>query len=99
MTIVLCAKGYPGKYKKNLQINDVNKVKLSKSDYIYHAGTRYIYNQIRTTGGRVLNIVSVGNKFSKIRKKIILIIKKLNWKYGFYRSDIGWKVINKNENN
>ena len=99
MTIVLCAKGYPGKYKKNLQINDVNKVKLSKSDYIYHAGTRYIYNQIRTTGGRVLNIVSVGNKFSKIRKKIILIIKKLKWKYGFYRSDIGWKIINKNENN
>ena len=37
MTIVLCSKGYPGKYKKNSQIKNLNKVKLSKGDYIYHA--------------------------------------------------------------
>ena len=41
---------------------------------------------------------SIGNNFLKIRKKIISNIKRLNWKNGFYRSDIGWKVINKNEN-
>ena len=30
MTIVLCAKGYPGIYKKNLKIDNINKLKLSK---------------------------------------------------------------------
>ena len=48
-------------------------------------------------GGRILNISSIGDSFNKIRKKIILNIKKLNIKYSFYRKDIGWKVIDKNE--
>ena len=55
--------------------------------------------QLVSNGGRVLNITSTGKKLISIRKKIISIIKKINWKGGFYRKDIGWKVINKNENN
>ena len=95
MTIVLCAKGYPRKYKKNQLIKNINKVKLSKNNFIYHAGTKLFGNEIRSNGGRVLNITSTGNNFSKIRKKIISIIKKLRWQYGFYRRDIGWKVIDR----
>ena len=59
---------------------------------------KFLNNELRSNGGRVLNITSTGNNFLKIRKKIISIIKKLNWKDGFYRKDIGWKVIKKNEN-
>ena len=98
MTIVLCAKGYPNSYKKNLKIKNVSKIKLSKKDYIFHAGTKLINNELRSDGGRVLNITRIGSNFKKIRKKIISNIKKLNWKEGFYRKDIGWKVIGKNEN-
>ena len=99
MTIVLCSKGYPGNYKKNKIINNYNKVKLTKNDFIYHAGTKYKNGALLSNGGRVLNISSTGNNFLKIRKKIIKIIKKLNWKAGFYRKDIGWKVINRNAHN
>jgi len=95
MTIVLCAKGYPGKYKKNLLINNIDKIKLSKTNFIYHAGTYFSNNEIKSDGGRVLNITSVGKNFFKIRKKIIFNIKKLNWKAGFYRGDIGWRIIKK----
>ena len=94
MTVVLCAKGYPGSYKKDLHIKDLNKFKLSKSDFIYHAGTKLFNNQLMSNGGRVLNVTSLGNNFLNIRKKIFSIIKKINWKGGFYRKDIGWKVIN-----
>ena len=97
MTIVLCAKGYPKKYKKNLRINNIKKVKLSNTDFIFHAGTKYFNKEIRSNGGRILNISSIGDSFNKIRKKIILNIKKLNIEYSFYRKDIGWKVIDKNE--
>ena len=75
----------------------VNDNKLSKSDFIYHAGTKINNGELKSTGGRVLNVTSIGNNFLKIRNKIILIIKKINWKKGFYRKDIGWKVIDKNE--
>ena len=98
MTIVLCAKGYPGKYKKNLKINNIDKIKLTKTDFIYHAGTKLYNNKLRSNGGRVLNITSIGKNFIKIRERIISILKNLNWKNGFYRRDIGWKVIKKNAN-
>ena len=98
MAIVLCAKGYPGSYKKNLLINNINKVKLLKEDFIYHAGTKILNNEIRSNGGRVLNFVSTGNNFLSVRNQIISYIKKLNWKKGFFRKDIGWKIIDKYEN-
>ena len=98
MAIVLCAKGYPGSYKKNLLINNINQVKLLKEDFIYHAGTKILNNEIRSNGGRVLNFVSIGNNFLSVRNQIISYIKKLNWKKGFFRKDIGWKIIDKYEN-
>ena len=95
MTIVLCSKGYPGKYKKNKKINNLSSIKLARSEFIYHAGTKFINDELVSNGGRVLNITSKGSNFRNIRKNILKIIKKINWKYGFYRKDIGWRVINK----
>ena len=92
MTTVLCARGYPNKYKTN-QIINLEKIKLDRKSFIFHAGTKFRDNFLVSNGGRVLNIVVLGNAFSKIRGKIFKIIKKINWKYGFYRKDIGWKVI------
>ena len=94
MTIVLCSKGYPGKYKKNIEINNLNDLKLRKNIFIFHAGTKFFQNKIYSVGGRVLNITSIGNNLAKVRNDIIKIIKKINWKSGFFRKDIGWKIIN-----
>ena len=93
MTIVLCSKGYPGKYKKNLLIKNLNKIKSSKDSFIFHAGTRYFKNQYFANGGRVLNVTSTGKSFKNIRNKIFKTLKIINWKQGFFRKDIGWKVI------
>ena len=98
MTIVLCSKGYPGNYIKNKKINNINNLQLSKNDLIYHAGTKFENGNLLSNGGRVLNITSIGKDFLSIRKKIIKLIKRLKWKNGFYRKDIGWKVIKKNAN-
>ena len=99
MTIVICAKGYPGSYKKDIKKNNIKKINFKKKNFIYHAGTKIINNKIKSSGGRVLNVSSIGNSFFQIRKKIIHNIKMLKIKDSFYRSDIGWKVIKKNENN
>ena len=95
MTIVLCSKGYPNNYSKNKIIKNINLIKLSKNNFIYHAGTKIFNKKILSNGGRVLNFTCIGENFLKIRKNIISNIKKLNWKMGFYRRDIGWRVIKK----
>ena len=92
MTIVLCSKGYPGKYSKLKIIKNLRNINL-KNEIIYHAGTKFDGKNILSNGGRVLNITSTGNNFSKIRKKLHKIIYKINWKEGFFRKDIGWRVI------
>ena len=65
MTIVLCSKGYPNKYKKNIKIKKIDNLKLSKNEYIFHAGTKILNNQIVSNGGRVLNVTVLGGSFKK----------------------------------
>jgi len=47
------------------------------------------------TGGRVLNFVSLSDNFYSARDSIHNHIKELNWLDGFFRKDIGFKVIDK----
>ena len=92
MTTVLCSRGYPGNYK-NSQLPNIDNLKLSKNSFIFHAGTKLKNNLLFSNGGRVLNITEIGNSFLKIRNNILNNIKKINWKKGFFRKDIGWRVI------
>ena len=93
LCIVLCSKGYPDKFKKNVLIKNMDKVKFDKNEYCYQAGTIINKEQIYAVGGRVLSFVSLSDNFSDARKKIISSINSLNWNDGFYRKDIGYKVI------
>jgi len=94
MTTVLCSRGYPNKYLNNKKIN-LEHVNLIKKSFIFHAGTKMIDGLLFSNGGRVLNIVVLGNSYLKIRNQISKIIKTINWKYGFFRKDIGWRIIKK----
>ena len=93
LCIVLCSKGYPDKFDKNVIIKNLNSVKLNKNDYLFHAGTKKINNQILATGGRVLNFVTLSDSFFNAREKIHKNLDILDWKNGYYRKDIGYKVI------
>ena len=93
LCIVLCSKGYPESFKKNVEINNLNKIKLNNQDFLYHAGTRLNNKKIYATGGRVLNFVSLSNDFAEAKNNIINNISKLSWNNGFFRKDIGYKVI------
>ena len=93
LCIVLCSKGYPGKFKKNIEIEGLNKICLTRDQYCYHAGTINNKNKIYAVGGRVLNFVCLSENFSKARIKIFNLINSLNWSGGFFRKDIGYKVI------
>ena len=52
-------------------------------------------NQVYANGGRVLNFVSISDNLKSSREKVIKEIENLNWDNGFYRRDIGYKIIDK----
>ena len=93
LCIVVCSKGYPDKYSNNIIIKNIETINLKDGEFIYHAGTKNSQNKIYSNGGRVLNFVVLSNSFKLSRIKAILLIEKLNWTNGFYRKDIGFKVI------
>ena len=93
LCIVLCSNGYPDKYNKDIKIENLDKIKLDESSLIFHAGTKLVNKDIFATGGRVLNIVNVSNSFAESKKQVLTILKDINWTKGFYRKDIGYKVI------
>ena len=93
LCIVLCSKGYPEKYKNDIEIKNLELINLNKNEFIFHAGTKKENNKILSDGGRVLNFVVMSKSFKENRDKSIKIIKEINWKNGFYRKDIGFKVI------
>tara|TARA_B100001287_G_C22229397_1_gene320769 strand:- start:94 stop:507 length:414 start_codon:yes stop_codon:yes gene_type:complete len=96
LCIVLCSKGYPDKYEKNIEIKNLDKIKLNSNDYIFHAGTvKNSDNKISAIGGRVLNFVSLSEEFVNAKKNILNHLNILNWSGGFFRKDIGFKVIDK----
>ena len=91
--VVLCSKGYPEKFENNIEIKNLQQLKLLKNQNIFHAGTLKTKTGTVSNGGRVLNFVSISDDFLKSRVEAINLIKKLNWKNGYYRNDIGHKVI------
>ena len=93
LCIVLCSKGYPDNFTKNVEIENLSKIKLNKNEFLFHAGTVNKQDKTYATGGRVLNFVSLSENFSNSRKNILNNLEKLNWSDGFYRKDIGYKVI------
>ena len=91
--IVLCSKGYPDKFENNIEINAINQIKLQKDNYIFHAGTKIDNSIIYSNGGRVLNFVIKSSNLKESRDQAINLIKALNWENGFFRKDIGYKII------
>jgi len=93
LCVVLCSKGYPDTYQKNILINNLENFILDEDNFIFHAGTKKENDKIYATGGRVLNFISLSDDFLEAREEVHQCIKKLNWNGGFYRRDIGFKVI------
>ena len=93
LSIVLCSNGYPSQYENNVEIKNLKKILLEENEFIFHAGTKLINSNIYSNGGRVLNVVIKSENFKKCQSIALDLLKKINWTGGFYRKDIGFKVI------
>ena len=95
LCVVLCSKGYPDYFEKNIKIKNFDKIILDENNYLFHAGTKKKENNIFAVGGRVLNFISLSDNLTDARQNIHNNLKKLDWNKGFYRRDIAFKVIDK----
>ena len=68
LCIVLCSKGYPDQYKKDMIIKKSYKNKFRSKPKIYHAGTKIKNESIVSNGGRVLNFVNLYQELLKGQK-------------------------------
>ena len=93
LCVVLCSNGYPDSFKKNVEIKNLEKIKLDKQEYIFHAGSLKKEGKTYAIGGRVLNFVALADEFIIARQMIYKKLDELDWQGGFYRKDIGHKVI------
>ncbi len=93
LCVVVCSKGYPENFEKNIEIVNLDKMKLNENDYLFHAGTESKNEKIYAIGGRVLNFVTLSDNFKSAKKLIYKNLSRLNWTGGFYRKDIGFRVI------
>ena len=85
--LVLASKGYPGSYKKGLEITGLDDV--TEDVIIFHAGTSSKENKILTSGGRVLNICALGSSLEDVRNKIYKAAEVINFEGKYFRKDIG----------
>jgi len=93
LCVVLCSNGYPDSFEKNVEIKNLEKIKLDKQEYIFHAGSLKKEGKTYAIGGRVLNFVALSDEFINARQMIYKRLDELDWQGGFYRKDIGHKVI------
>ena len=93
LCIVVCSKGYPDLFEKNVEIKNLKRIKLDKNEFLFHAGTSEKDDKVYAIGGRVLNFISLAENLRSARESIVVNLKELNWSGGFYRKDIGHKVI------
>ncbi|MFT4792501.1 MAG: phosphoribosylamine--glycine ligase [Paracoccaceae bacterium] len=95
ITVVVAAKGYPGGYAKDEPIGNLAEAALDPDVEIFHAGTRLVGAEVVSNGGRVLNVTARGTTLQDARDKAYAAIARIDWPGGFYRTDIGWRALNR----
>ncbi|APY13440.1 phosphoribosylamine--glycine ligase [Brucella sp. 10RB9214] len=93
LTVVMAAEGYPANVKKGSVIRDLEKLESIDGVKLFHAGTALKDGAIVASGGRVLNITATAATVAQAQARAYEALKLIDWPEGFYRSDIGWRAV------
>jgi phosphoribosylamine--glycine ligase len=87
--VVMAAGGYPGPYKKGIPITGIEDAEAMEDVLVIHAGTTQEDGKVYTSGGRVLNVVALGDTLEDARRKVYTAVDKIHFEGCHYRTDIG----------
>ncbi|MCD6418339.1 phosphoribosylamine--glycine ligase [bacterium] len=93
--VVMASGGYPKRYKKGYKILGLDEISGSPDSncIIFHAGTARRGDTIITNGGRVLNVVGIGNDVKTASKNAYSCVDRIDFEKAFYRSDIAAEYV------
>ena len=90
--VVLAAGGYPGDYAKGDIIEGLDAA-AQLDGKVFHAGTAEQAGQIVSAGGRVLCATAIGASVAEAQQQAYRLAAQLHWNGSFYRRDIGYRAI------
>jgi phosphoribosylamine--glycine ligase len=96
--VVLTAGGYPDTYAKGAVISGLDLPGPDGSK-LFHAGTKLDNGKVVTNGGRVLCATALGNTVSEAAQKAYELAANISWDNLYYRRDIGWRAIAREQQN
>lgn len=97
LCVVMAAQGYPGSYKKGMEIKGLNEFRDREDIVIFHAGTTRDGERVITSGGRVLGVTALDMSPEKAIKKAYEAVMSIHFDGAFYRRDIGKRAVIKTD--
>ena len=96
--VVLAAGGYPADYAKGEIISGLPE-SSSEESKVFHAGTAEKEGAVVTNGGRVLCATALGESVAEAQQNAYALAQQIQWKDAFYRTDIGYRAIAREQQN
>jgi phosphoribosylamine---glycine ligase len=93
LTVVMAAKGYPGRYEKGSAIEGLDEAGQIEGVEVFHAGTLSQGGRILANGGRVLDVSAVGKTVAEAQARAYAAVDRIRWADGFCRRDIGHRAV------
>lgn len=90
--VIMAAGGYPSVYRKGDIINGLPVMETADTK-VFHSGTAEKDGQIITAGGRVLCACALGDTVYQAKLRAYDLVHQIRWDDAYYRSDIGYRAI------
>ncbi len=91
--VVMASGGYPGAYKKGLEIRGLDDAASLDDVVVFHAGTRLENGKVVTAGGRVLGVTALGDDIPSAIARAYRAVDRISWPGVHFRRDIGRKAL------
>lgn len=91
--VVVASAGYPGTVETGRRIRGGDAVARKDACLLFQAGTRQEAGELRTAGGRVLNVVGLGPDLPQALAEAYAGVERVGFEGAFYRRDIGWRGL------
>ena len=97
LTVVMASRGYPGAYPQGTEIRGLEQAEAVQGVEVFHAGTAREGARLIATGGRVLGVTARAKTVSEAHRRAYAAVAKIDWPAGFYRTDIGWREMQREQ--
>ena len=94
--IVLAAEGYPGDYRKGDEITGLPQ-RAVENEKVFLAGVAEQEGKLVTNGGRVLCVTALGESVFEAQQKALKLAEQIQWSGRFYRRDIGYRAVEREQ--